>query len=172
MLAHRLRSEAFALRFTPSHLRPLPPSPAPAESGPVRSLADALRQSRRVPPRLRAALLRACTEPRAFCSVSRLSTAAACDRRTLWREWRRAVGDEAETRLEDVLHWLILARALALKTAARTWCDVATELRIHPHTLSRFARQFTGLTLRQVGSGREGAAAVLMERALIPLFAD
>jgi methylphosphotriester-DNA--protein-cysteine methyltransferase len=80
------------------------------------------------------------------------------------------VGDGSATRLEDVLHWLILARALALKTAERTWRDVAAELRVHPHTLSRFARQFTGLTLRAVATDRDAAAA--MERALIPSFRE
>jgi hypothetical protein len=170
MLAQRIRSEAFALRFTPPHLRALPPSPIAADTGPACRLADAVRGSRRVPPRLRAALLRACAEERPFRSVSRLAAAAGCDRRTLWREWRRAVGDASATRLEDVLHWLILARALALKTAERTWYDVAADLRVHPQTLSRFARQFTGLTLRRIATSGDAAAA--MGRALLPSFQE
>src|SRR3954454_13080211 len=94
----------------------------PVLPAPIRRLAQALDRAPRLPARLRGALLRACTAPRPFLSVSRLAAASDCDRRTLWRDWRRGVGPDSALRLEDVLHWLLLVRALALKTPQRSWC--------------------------------------------------
>lgn len=173
MLANRLTTSLIVHGRAVPQLPPAPRAAPPAHTPvPARTLADALVRTRRVPPRLQGALLRACTEPRPFRSVARLATAAACDRRTLWRDWRRAVGAGADLRLEDVLHWLILARAVALKTPARSWCDVADELGVHPHTLARFARDFTGHTLRGLLRGGVSAAVDALERRILPHLAD
>jgi hypothetical protein len=173
MLAHRY--DDVPRRPVPAapRLRALPSTAAPpAPAGPARELADALRRARRVPPRLQDALVRACASPRPFRSVSRLAAAADCDRRTLWRDWKQAVGTGAPLRLEDVLHWVILARALALKTSARTWCEVADELCVHPHTLARFARLFTGLTLRRLSSAGPLAASAALRERILPHLSD
>jgi hypothetical protein len=142
-------------------------APAPSADGPAGHLGRALASAPGLPGRLREALVAACAQPRPFLSVSGLAVAARCDRRTLWREWRRAVGPEAPLRLEDVLHWVILARALELKRAGRSWASVAQEVRVHPHTLGRFARRFTGRTLRQLeGTGTVAAHASLVQELL------
>ncbi len=139
--------------------------------GPVQHLVVALRRCASLSPRLRDALLQACAAPRPFRSVARLAAAAGCDRRTLWRDWRHAMGDSHPLRLEDVLHWLLLARAMEMKAPGRSWGDLAAAVAVHPQTLSRFARQFTRRSLRGV-SADPAAASAALERALIPFFAD
>jgi transposase-like protein len=158
-----------APRFRPfsAPLRLLPAGePAPSAA---QRLAAAVRRDPRLEPRLRGALLLACGATRPFRSVCRLASAAGCDRRTLWRDWRHALGDASPLRLEDVLHWLILARAMEIKTPRRTWTAVAEEVAVHPQTLARFARQFTRRGLRAVAADPAGAASAL-ERALLPHF--
>jgi len=153
---------------------PAPLLRVPAGGGPsspsTRRLAAAIRLDPRLPQRLRTALLLACTAPQPFRSVCRLAGAAGCDRRTLWRDWRHAMGEASPVRLEDVLHWVILARALEAKTPRRTWIEVAAEVAVHPQTLARFARQFARRGLRGVATDPAGAALAL-ERSMVPHFA-
>lgn len=115
-------------------------------------LSTALRQAGHLPPRLREALALACDERRSIRTVEKLAAAAGCDRRTLWTHWKSSVGPDAELRLQDFLHWLLLLRAAHRKMPALAWADVADEIGIHPHTLSRLARQLTGLSLRDLAA--------------------
>lgn len=126
--------------------RPVVPSPALPPG-----LATALRQAAHLPPRLREALALACDERRGIRTVERLASVAGCDRRTLWTHWKAAVG--AELRLQDFVHWLLLLRAAHRKHGELAWADVADEIGIHPHTLSRLARQLTGCSLRDLAAG-------------------
>ena len=152
----------------PAPLRRVPTgggTPSPA----ARRLAAAIRLDPRLPQRLRAALLLACNAAQPFRSVCRLAAAAGCDRRTLWRDWRHAMGGASPVRLEDVLHWVILARALEAKSPRRTWIEVAAEVAVHPQTLARFARQFARRGLRAVATD-PASAALSLERAMVPHF--
>ncbi|MFL5538977.1 MAG: helix-turn-helix transcriptional regulator [Longimicrobiaceae bacterium] len=125
--------------------RPVVPSPALPPG-----TATALRQAMHLPPRLREALALACDERRGIRTVERLASAAGCDRRTLWTHWKAAVG--SELRLQDFVHWLLLLRATHRKHGELAWADVADEIGIHPHTLSRLARQLTGCSLRDLAA--------------------
>jgi transcriptional regulator GlxA family with amidase domain len=129
---------------------------APTQSLPA-SLPTALREAAHLPPRLREALALACDERRAIRTVEKLAAAAGCDRRTLWTHWKSAVGPDADLRLQDFLHWLLLLRAAHLKTPRLAWAEVADEVGIHPHTLSRLARQLTGWSLREMADGGHAA---------------
>ena len=152
---------------TPGQRAPLPGHTAVDVSRPARrpaalspslppGLTAALRQAPHLPPRLREALALACDERRGIRTVERLASAAGCDRRTLWTHWKSAVGADAELRLQDFVHWLLLLRAAHRKTAELAWADVADEIGIHPHTLSRLARQLTGCSLRDLAAGGHG----------------
>lgn len=142
--------------------RPVPP----AQSLPP-GLAGTIRQSAHLPPRLREALALACDERRAIRTVEKLAAAAGCDRRTLWTHWKSSVGPDAELRLQDFLHWLLLLRAAHRKTPALAWADVADEIGIHPHTLSRLARQLTGLSLRELAADGHAALARRFEAEVL-----
>jgi AraC-like DNA-binding protein len=132
--------------------RPIVPSPSVPPG-----LAAELREAAHLPPRLREALALACDERRGIRTVERLASVAGCDRRTLWTHWKSAVGADADLRLQDFVHWLLLLRATQRKTAELAWADVADEVGIHPHTLSRLARQLTGGSLRDLAaSGHAG----------------
>jgi AraC-like DNA-binding protein len=157
----------------PRQRRPsmLAPSPVPP------AVPAALRRAAHLPPRLREALLLACDERRSIRTVEKLAAAAGCDRRTLWTHWKNAVnGRGAELRLQDFLHWVILLRAAHRKRPSLAWADVADELGIHPHTLSRLARQLTGAPLRDLAAGGHTSLAVRFEAevlaALVPAEAD
>ncbi|HEX2203066.1 MAG TPA: hypothetical protein VHG91_07200 [Longimicrobium sp.] len=122
------------------------------------TLAAGLRAAPHIPPRLREALALAAEGERPIRTVEKLAGTAGCDRRTLWNQWKQAVGRDAPVRLQDFLHWLLLLRAAAGKGAGRPWAEVADEVGVHPHTLGRLARQLTGHTLRELSAG--GAALV------------
>jgi hypothetical protein len=137
------------------------------------AFAAELRGAAHLPPRLRDALVLACDERRSIRTVEKLAAAAGCDRRTLWTHWKNAVnGRGAGLRLQDFLHWVLLLRAAHRKRPSVAWADVADELGIHPHTLSRLARQLTGTPLRDLAAGGHTALAVRFEaevaQALLP----
>jgi AraC-like DNA-binding protein len=137
--------------------------------------AAALRRAAHLPPRLREALALACDDGRAIRTVEKLAAAAGCDRRTLWTHWKNAVNDRAGAglRLQDYLHWVLLLRAAHRKRPSLAWADVAEELGIHPHTLSRLARQLTGTPLRELASGGHQALSVRFEAEVAaPLLSD
>jgi len=147
----------------PGARAPLPGHPAVDVSRPARrpslptpsvppGLAAMLREAAHLPPRLREALALACDERRGIRTVERLASVAGCDRRTLWTHWKGAVSADSDLRLQDFVHWLLLLRATHRKTAELAWADVADEIGIHPHTLSRLARQLTGCSLRDLAA--------------------
>src|SRR4051794_34544414 len=130
-------------------------------------LAAALRQAPHLAPRLREALALACDERRGIRTVERLASVAGCDRRTLWTHWKAAVG--ADLRLQDFVHWLLLLRATHRKHGELAWADVADEIGIHPHTLSRLARQLTGCSLRDLAAGGHAELLRRFEREVLSL---
>lgn len=162
----------------PAPRGPLPGHAAPDVSRPARrpvlpspslpaGMATALRQSTHLPPRLREALALACDERRGIRTVERLASVAGCDRRTLWTHWKAAVG--SDLRLQDFVHWLLLLRATHRKSDELAWADVADEIGIHPHTLSRLARQLTGCSLRDLAAGGHGALLRRFESEVLSL---
>jgi hypothetical protein len=142
--------------------RPIAPSPALPLG-----IVAALRQSPHLPPRLGEALALACDEQRGIRTVDRLAAAAGCDRRTLWTHWRQALGLDAELRLQDFVHWLLVLRATHRKAAGVSWAGAAHEVGIHPHTLSRLARQLTGCSLRDLEAEGHAALALRFEAEVL-----
>ena len=53
------------------------------------------------------------------------------------------------TRLEDFLDWVLLIEALTLRPGMQTWGAVAGALDVHQRSLSRSAKRFLGVTLRE-----------------------
>lgn len=109
-----------------------------------RMLARELEGAEHLPPQLRSALVHACASPAPVQSVAALAARLGCDRCTLSRQWRTAVGPRADARLQDFLDWQLLLRAVALRAAGRKWAAVAAALGVHPHTLSRAAARLCG----------------------------
>jgi hypothetical protein len=94
------------------------------------------------------AIVYACRAKPPLRSIGQLASALACDRRTLWRHWRVALGDGSPLRLEDMLDWFLLLHAVGRKMPGQSWAYLATELQVHPHTLGRIAARLAGRRLR------------------------
>jgi hypothetical protein len=73
----------------------------------------------------------------------------------------------AALRLEDVLDWVILLRALGVRQRGRAWREVAAELGVHEHTLARLARRLTGQSLAALGDGGFALASAQFERDVL-----
>lgn len=121
----------------------------------VGSLTALFDEAKHLPPLLRSALVCACHSEPPVCSINQLASAVGCDRRTLWCQWQQAIGKGVteRLRLEDMLHWLLLLRAVGLKTPSRSWIDTAGKIGVSPKTLSRWAKQLAGIPLKQLAEG-------------------
>lgn len=140
-------------------------------SGMIQILRTALRADRRLSPRLREGLLYACQRDAPVYSVATLARAVHCDRRTLWHAWHRAVG--AGPRLEDFLHWLLLLRAVALKTPSRCWSEVAADLGVGERTLARNASRLADVGLRELASAdRRDLMYAFMSSVIHPILPE
>jgi len=115
--------------------------------GVLERVAACFRQSSRLQPALREALAMACTSVRPVTTVSELGALIGRDRRTVWRLWRQHNPGENAIRLEDVLHWLILLRAVLHKERDLSWHSVARTLDVHEQTLARLAQSLAGTNL-------------------------
>lgn len=134
---------------------------------PLARVARALRDAEHLAPKLRAALVYACTAAEPVRSTSRLAASVPCDRRTLWYHWRKAVGPGESPRLEDFLDWLLLLRASAGKGRDRSWRAVAEELGVHEQTLSAIAKRLGGDSLGAVASRDAGRLPERFEEAVV-----
>ena len=108
---------------------------------------------------LGAALQRAFAAPRPFRAMTDLAAACDCDRRTLWRHWHAAVGPGSRLRLEDVLDWVLLLHAVGRKVPGRSWAQVAAELGVSAHTLTRTAARLAGRRLAALAATDQRALA-------------
>lgn len=116
--------------------------------GALQLVRAAIRADRQLPPRLREALLYTCERGRLVRSVAALARALHCDRRTLWYAWHRVMPDGP--RLEDLLHWLMILQAAALRSSLCSWTDVAAELQLDKRTLERYAMRLLGIRLSEL----------------------
>jgi hypothetical protein len=110
-------------------------------------VGECFRQAAQLPPSLREALALACTATRPVASVAELGAFIGRDRRTVWRQWSKSREASDLLRIEDVLHWLILLRAVLQKDRHTSWRLVARSLDVHEHTLARSAQTLVGTTL-------------------------
>lgn len=128
------------------------------EESTLRRIAKRLRETSALHESLRRGLAEACVCEPPVLAVHDLAALVGCDRRTLSRYWHSAAGRHSALRLEDVLHWLLLLRAVARKDSKRAWSAIAAELGIHEHTLARLARKLVDASLASVAI--EGTAAL------------
>lgn len=140
--------------------------------GTLSLVALAFQRAPRLAPPLRRGLVFACRSSRPIHSVSRLSDMAGCDRRTLWRHWRDAVGDEAPLTLQDVVDWLLLLRAAQRKTIDVCWRAVAEEMGVHEHTIGRLAQRLGHHTLRGLSGMRLEGLLDRFDAEVMALLAD
>ena len=137
----------------------------------LRQMASAVEKAEHLPPRLRRALSHAFRSERPVRSVIELAAAIGCDRRTLWRYWREAMGAEHPLLPGHFLDWLLLLRASGLKAPGQRWTAVAHQLGVHEHTVARLAKRLAGLSLRDVAAGGQPLIARLFAtRVLRPLL--
>jgi len=101
----------------------------------------------RVPTHVRRALILLLRTERPPRTVAALSDAVACDRRTLWREWRGLIGDESDLTLKEVLGWLQLLRAVAIHGVTGSWERTADSLRLSRSALARTTHRLAGESL-------------------------
>jgi hypothetical protein len=135
----------------------------------ARTLSAAVRGAEHLSPCLREALSLTLDSPRALPTVGAVATAAACDRRTLWTQWRATPAAD-DLRLQDFLGWVLLLRAVSAKTPGRSWADVADQLGVHPHTLGRLGQRLVGAPLRELAGRQSLVASRFEERVLGPLL--
>jgi len=127
----------------------------------LRQMAGAVEKAEHLPPRLRRALSHAFRSEQPVRSVIELAAAVGCDRRTLWRYWREALGADHPLLPGHFLDWLLLLRASALKAPGQRWTAVAHQLGVHEHTVARLAKRLAGLSLRDVAAGGQPLIARL-----------
>ncbi|HYW09008.1 MAG TPA: hypothetical protein VE913_18760 [Longimicrobium sp.] len=168
---HVAADEIVWLREIAQQLAPAVTRACAGRTNPVRCLARPFTEARHLPLALRAALAHACENDRPISSVQRLATVVGVDRRTLWSQWSRVAGKRADARLQDAVHWLLLLRALGWKTPDRRWADVAGEVGVHPHTLGRLARRYTGRTLPHLARERNLLGELFRSRVLDGILA-
>jgi hypothetical protein len=134
--------------------------------GALHRVAHSLAGASRLPPVLRDGLAAACRDERGGYTVAGLADRLLCDRRTLWRHWREAVGESPLT-LQDALQWLLLLRAASRKTRELPWRAVAEGLGVHEHTLGRLAQRLAGRPLRQLDHRRVPELLALFDRRVL-----
>lgn len=138
----------------------------------VRCLVVPIEAAGHLPAALREALAFACRSDRPIHSVKQLAAAVATTRGTLWYQWKKAVGEASPLRLQDLLHWILLLRVAAQKAPDRSWAAAAEEVGVHGHTLSRYVKQLTGCTLRELEAGGDSVTHLFRDRVLACLLGD
>jgi hypothetical protein len=115
-----------------------------------RHIADEIQGMSALHPRVRAALVHACAAGIPFTSVEALAAAVRCDRRTLWRAWASSPAARPATRLEDLVGWILLIRAVSMKSSGRGWSAIASEFKVSQRRLLRLSERLAGLSLSRV----------------------
>jgi hypothetical protein len=113
----------------------------------LRDVGSRVRDAHHLPVRLRIAVAHACHSSNPVKEVADLADRVGCDRSTLTRQWQRVTQPGDAMRLDEVLSWLVLLRAVARRPPGRKWASVAAEVGTSERTLARVARQHVGLSL-------------------------
>lgn len=136
----------------------------------ARRLSLTFQEAENLPRALRDALAYACRSERPVRSIKQIAIGVGSNRATLWHQWRRVIGFSSSLRLEDVLHWILLLRAMERKTPDRPWSAVARDMGVHAHTLGRYARQLTGSPLPQLSTNQQSLVEFFHQRVLVFLL--
>lgn len=113
-------------------------------------------------PTVRRALAYLVRSPRPVRTVAELAVLLHVSRSTLWKAWHESAS-QSSARLEDVVDWLIVIEAAARKTTSLSWTDIAAQLGLHEHTLSRSAARLADAPLQMLA---ETPAIILGEEAV------
>lgn len=127
----------------------------------------------RLPPMLRAALVAACLTEPAHRSVGALARQVACDRTTLYDQWRRHLGNPTGgATLGDLLDGILLLRVAARKPDRVGWRDLASRRVVpSPGRLRRIAQQLAGVPLTSIaGIGMPNVLGAVEYRLLKGLW--
>lgn len=115
-------------------------------------LADRIGHAENLDPLIRAALTAAILRPRPIVSVCELADIVASNPGTLRRRWKKSKHDGNDDRLEDIIAWLVLVRAVQRRRFEGAWHMVAEAVGVDARTLSRLARRLMHMSLREVES--------------------
>lgn len=138
-----------------------------------RELEARIRACRRLTPVLTAALARAVRRRPPFTSVRAMAGEMGCDRRTLWRHWRRAFGDRDDLGPKGFLDWILLLRASAGAPVRTSWRRIARDAGVEVRTLRRAAGRRLGVPLSEAaGDGIEALRERFRREVLEPLLTD
>lgn len=119
---------------------------------------------------LRGALVHLCGSAEPVRGVGDLADAVERHRTTLSRSWKREVGEVVEWRLQDVVAWVVLLRAMGRKSPDQGWAGVAHDLGVHVQTLRGYAERLVGLGLSDLdAAGQRTAALRFVEQVVEPL---
>jgi AraC-like DNA-binding protein len=138
----------------------------------VRCLAVPFAEADHIPSALRTALAHACKNEPPIPTVNALAQRTGCDRRTLWNQWKEAVGSSSALRLQDFLQWIVLMRAVGRKTRTRSWAQVAAEVNVHPQTLGRYAKHLAGHNLSELHRDGPAILAHLFRQRVLGFLLD
>lgn len=109
-------------------------------------LGDRVSADRHLPRALRRALGEAVSRRVPFRTVEALAAAVHIHPSTLFQELRRS---RAEMGLKEILDWILLLQARAVKLHGRSWKSVAHALETPMRTLQRASRRCAGVSLTE-----------------------
>lgn len=110
----------------------------------------------------------ACLGPLPVPSVNKLAEIVHCSRKTLSREWVRSRGRDSSFELGELLTWITLLRAVALRPGYRTMEDLATTVGRSRSALFRSAKALLPSPLSEIEYGQ--ARDLFSEQVLEPLL--
>ncbi|HET7622801.1 MAG TPA: hypothetical protein VFK39_12930 [Gemmatimonadaceae bacterium] len=139
---------------------------------PRRRIANEIRALPGIPRELCQALTLICEASEPIRTVTDLAYQTGYARTKLARLWKgTAMGRAAVLRLEDVVDWLLLLRALRTKTPHESWRRVGEALGVADYTLGRLARRLVNCTLLQLEREGHQNAVALFRHALMQQLA-
>lgn len=116
-------------------------------------VADHFAAADQVAPLIRKVVRSACVGPFPVPTINRLAAATGCSRRTVAREWRQSVPPDTCVKLVDLLAWIKLLRALALRPQCGTLKDVARACETSPAALQRYSKRLLAVRFRDLDYG-------------------
>ena len=113
----------------------------------LRALAEDCMRNEVIPPSVLHVVTCALSTAPPPRTVQHLARLVDSDPSTIRRHWRCGVNSHGIQRVKDLLDWLVLLRALSVKTPSLSWRSVAEGMGTHERTLRRMAVRLTGDTL-------------------------
>lgn len=112
---------------------------------------------------LRLALVKVCYDATAPASVKRLAIGLNCSPRTLQRQWRMAVGDTEDWRIQDFVDCMLLFRVVSLAQPNPRCVVAARRLNIHQDRIGRIALRLFGRSVHEFMKAGPAALTTIIE---------